>query len=351
MTRRPVRIVALVALVAVMGGAIWWVQSHRHETITVTATFPSTVGLYPGDDVRVVGVPMGTITEITPRGGSVDVEMELDADTPVAADTAAVIVPPGLLSSRYVQLTEPWLDGDRLADGDTIGIERTAAPLELDDVTAQLDGFLEALGPQGGNADGSLGRLVEAADTALAGNGATLRQTLADLADALDTVGTSRGDIVTTIEQLQTFVTSLAGSDDAIRGLERDLGSFTTTLAGQRDQLRTTIDSIATTVKAVNRFVRSTRGDLTANVRLLKRLSTTLVDRQRDLMEIADLGSPSIQAIFGAANLTTGVLDARVNLTPLLTYAGTTLCEILEGAALSVLCPSDVPPPPTGEDH
>ena len=59
------------------------------DTIRVTASFPSTVGLYPGDDVRVVGVPMGTISEITPRGGHVEVVMELDPETPVAADTGA----------------------------------------------------------------------------------------------------------------------------------------------------------------------------------------------------------------------------------------------------------------------
>lgn len=343
------RIIALVGVVALLGGALWWVQANRPDTITVTASFPSTIGLYPGDDVRVVGVPMGTITEITARGGSVEVEMELDADTPVAADTGAVIIPPGLLSSRYIQLTEPWLEGPRLADGAEISSDRTAAPLELDDVTAQLDGFLEALGPSSDN--GSLARLVDSADTALAGNGAILRQTLADLADALDTVGTSRGDIVTTIEQLQTFVTSLAGSDEAIRGLESDLGSFTTALGGQRQQLRATIRSIDTTVRAVDRFVRSTRGDLTANVRLLKRLSTTLVDRQRDLMEITDLGPTGIEAIFGAANLDTGVLDARVDLTALLAQSGTTLCEVLEGVALGALCPAHVPAPPTGEDH
>lgn len=349
MTRRAVAGMLVAGLV--LAALAVWARSSGPETVTVTATFPRTIGLYPGDDVRVVGVPMGTISEITPRGGRVEVVMELDAETPVAADTGAVIVPPGVLSSRYIQLTEPWLDGPRLADGATIDAARTAAPLELDDVTAQLDEFLVALGPRGSDKDGALSGLVDSADVALAGNGATLRQTLADVAAALDTVGTSKGDIVATIEQLQTFVTSLAGSDEAIRTLERSLGTFSTELAAQRRQLRTTIRSIAATIRVVKRFVRTNRGKLTANVELLKRLTTTLADRQRELTEIADLGATGIEAIFGAANLETGVLDARVDLTPLLTYADTTLCELLEGAALGDLCPGNVPPPPTGEEH
>ncbi|HWI42939.1 MAG TPA: MCE family protein [Nocardioides sp.] len=349
MTRRL--LVALVVGVLVLAGVAVWLKSSGSESVRVTATFPRTVGLYPGDDVRVVGVPMGKICSITPRGDKVEVVMELDPDTPVAADTGAVIVPPGVLSSRYVQLTKPWLRGPRLGDGATISAERTAAPLELDDVTQQLDRFLSALGPQGANRKGALAALVDSADTALSGNGATLRQTLADVAAALDTVGTSKGDIVGTIEQLQTFVTSLAGSDDAIRSLERNLGTFSTQLASQRRQLRTTIRNVATAVRLVKHFVRTNRGDITANVALLKRLTTTLEDRKRELTEIADLGATGIEAIFGAANLQTGVLDARVDLTPLLKYSHTSLCEILEGAALGNLCPPDVPPPPTGEQH
>ena len=132
-SRRTVAVLLAIALVA--GGAAW-LLTHQHRTITVTADFPSTVGLYPGDDVRVVGVPVGSITEIRPADGHVEVVMEIDRDTPVAAGTGAVIVPPGLLASRYVQLTQPWLSGPRLEDGAHLDETRTGSPLELDDVTA-----------------------------------------------------------------------------------------------------------------------------------------------------------------------------------------------------------------------
>jgi phospholipid/cholesterol/gamma-HCH transport system substrate-binding protein len=335
-------VLALALAAAVLAAvAVWWVQ-RQQPTITVTADFPTTIGLYPGDDVRMVGVPIGRITEIRPADGHVEVEMELDRDTPAAADTGAVIVPPGLLASRYVQLTEPWLSGPRLADGDHLDETRTASPLELDDVTTQLDQLLVALGPKGANRQGALSALIDSAGRALDGNGATLRQTLTDLADALDTVGESSGDIVATVQQLQTFVTALAGSDGAIRDLEHNLAGVTTDLASQHDQLAATIRGLAATTEAVRGFVRDNRGELTVDVRLLKRLTTTLVDRRRDLMEIADLSPIGTENIFGAANLDTGVLDARVDLTPLLAYPDTTLCQILEGAGLPELCPPSV---------
>lgn len=340
MTRR---LVALVAAIAVIGGLAAWLVGRHDPTITVTADFPTTVGLYPGDDVRMVGVPVGKVSAVTARGDHVEVTMELARATPAAADTGAVIVPPGLLASRYVQLTRPWLSGPRLADGAHLDEAHTAAPLELDDVTAQLNRFLVALGPKGANRGGALSGLVASAGRALDGNGTTLRRTLSDLAGALDTVGHSRGDIVATIQQLQTFVSAMSGSDGAIRELEHNLAGVTADLASQHRQLGATIRGLAATTAAVHRFVRRNQGRLTVDVRLLERLTTTLVDRRRDLVEIADLSPIGTENIFGAANLTTGVLDARVDLTPLLTHADTTVCQILQGAGLGRLCPASVP--------
>lgn len=337
----PIRVgVALLAVLLVAGVVAF--RSGPGD-LTVTASFPRAVGLYAGDDVRVVGVPVGTITKISAAGDHVEVTMRVSRSTPVAADTGAVIVPPGVLSARYVQLTRPWLSGPRLADGARIGPDRTRAPLELDDVTRQLNRFLTALGPQGAGADGALGRLVDASATALGGNGTALRTTLADLARALDAVGSSRGDIVATVEQLQTFVSALAGSDQAVRTLENGLGDVSTQLADQRAQLRSTVRNISTVVTAVDRFVRTNRGEIDADVALLTRLTTTLKDRERELTEIADLGAIGTEGIFGAANLTTGVLEARVDLSALFNSPSTQVCQVLQGLMLPQVCGSSVP--------
>jgi phospholipid/cholesterol/gamma-HCH transport system substrate-binding protein len=334
---------AVIALVLVVGALAWWHHTAGPDRITVTAMFPQAVGLYAGDDVRVLGVPMGTVTDVEQRGDQVAVRMELDPGTPVAADTDAVIVPPGVIASRYVQLTRPWLRGPRLRSGAVLDTARSHAPLELDDVTAELNKFLVALGPQGANGKGALSGLVAASSKALAGNGTDLRHTITDLADALDTLDSSRGDIVSTIEHLQTFVTSLAGSSQAITILENGLANVSGELAAQRPQLEGTIRNVASTVKALRGFVRSNGGVLTKDVAMLARLTTTLVDRKRDLEEIADLGSLGVEGIFGAANLNTGVLDARVDLTPLLDNPDTSLCQILQGLAVPQLCSPTVP--------
>jgi len=338
---------ALVVLLVLLAGFLA-LRPGRND-VTVTASFPRAVGLYAGDDVRVVGVPVGTITKVTAAGDHVDVQMHLSGDTPVAAGTGAVIVPPGVLSARYVQLTEPWKGGPKLADGARITADRTRAPLELDEVTRQLNRFLVALGPDGSGGGGALGRVLGASAAALDGNGTTLHQTLADLSAALDTIGESRGDIVGTIDQLQTFVSTLAGSDRAVRTLERSLADVSGQLAGQRAELRRTVRGTRTALTAVNRFVKTNRGTLDGDIALLSRLSTTLGDRERELTEIADLGATGVEGIFGAANLTTGVLDARVDLTPLFASPATQVCQVLQGLLLPQLCGNAVPRVPNGK--
>lgn len=341
------RIITIAVVLALVLGGLLLARSTRASTIRLSADFTQAIALYPGDDVRVVGVPIGKITRVTPSGDGVTVEMSIDADTPVAADTGAVIVPPGVLSSRYVQLTKPWTGGPRLADGASLSQARTASPLELDDVSRQLDRFLKAVGPDGLNKSGALSRVVDASSRALAGNGTQLRSTLHDLAAALSTLGSNSGNIVTTIEHLGTFAKTLDESDGAIRQVETHLADVSTQLAGQRTQIRSAIHAVREATTAIHTFLKQNKDNLSADVRSLAVLSTTLRDHERDLTEILDLLPLGAQNLLGAGNTSTDTVDTRIDFSagfPATT--ATTLCNLLQQAALSRLCAAIGAPSP-----
>ncbi|HEX7744015.1 MAG TPA: MlaD family protein, partial [Micromonosporaceae bacterium] len=99
--RRPLA-AATVLLTAVAAGVVVW----RHETPQrrVVAHFTKAVGVYPGSDVRVLGVRVGEVSSVTPQGRTVRVEMRYDPEVDVPADAQALIVPPSVVSDRYVQL-------------------------------------------------------------------------------------------------------------------------------------------------------------------------------------------------------------------------------------------------------
>ena len=71
---------------------------------TITAYFPTATAIYPGDDVRVSGVKVGTIDVDRARRHPGQDDAAVDRDVPVPADAKAVIVAQNLVAARYVQL-------------------------------------------------------------------------------------------------------------------------------------------------------------------------------------------------------------------------------------------------------
>ena len=89
----------------------------RGDKIEVTAYFEDSAGLFVGNDVGILGVAVGKITDIEPDGDRVKVTMEIDADRAVPADAGAVVVARSVATDRYVELTPVYDGGPKLADG------------------------------------------------------------------------------------------------------------------------------------------------------------------------------------------------------------------------------------------
>ena len=75
--QRGVAVAATVVLLAALG----WTILRPAGQYRVTAWFDQTVGLYPGSDVRILGIPVGTITDVVPEGDRVRVDMLIDDAT------------------------------------------------------------------------------------------------------------------------------------------------------------------------------------------------------------------------------------------------------------------------------
>ena len=88
--QRGVAMAAALILVAALG----WTILRPAGQYRVTAYFKETVGLYPGSDVRVLGIRIGTIDDVAPLGDRVRVEMSIADDYDVPADADAIVLAP-----------------------------------------------------------------------------------------------------------------------------------------------------------------------------------------------------------------------------------------------------------------
>ncbi len=175
--KRVVASTALLLAILLIAGAAFLVRQVFFGPKTITAYFPTATAIYPGDEVRVSGVKVGTIDTIEPEGTQTKMTLKVDRDVPIPADAKAVIVAQNLVAARYVQLTPAYRSGDgpTMADGAVIPSDRTAVPVEWDEVKTQLMRLATDLGPQTGVSGTSISRFVDSAANALDGNGEKLR--------------------------------------------------------------------------------------------------------------------------------------------------------------------------------
>jgi phospholipid/cholesterol/gamma-HCH transport system substrate-binding protein len=323
---RALLIVFLLVAGFVAGSAVLGGGARVH----ITAHFSRAVGVYPGSDVRVLGVKIGTITEVVPEGATVRVRMSYDADQPVPADAIAVIIPPSVVSDRYVQLAPVYRAGPVLADGADIPLRRTASPVELDDIYAALNDLSVALGPKGANARGALSTVVDVAAANLAGNGAALGQSLADLSRAVQTLGDGRQDLVGVLRDLATFTRALASNDQQVRQFNQLLSSVAGQLAGERTELAAALSNLATALGQVSAFVRENRNQLHADISGLALVAGVLAKQRAALAEVLDTAPLALGNIGNAYNASSGTLDTRDQLGSLADPA--VLCGLLDAA-------------------
>jgi phospholipid/cholesterol/gamma-HCH transport system substrate-binding protein len=248
---------------------------------TITAYFTTTTAIYPGDDVRVAGIKVGSIAGIQPEGTRVKLTMHVDHGVPIPADAKAVVVAQNLVAARYVQLTPAYRSsGPTMGDGAVIPVERTAVPVEWDEVKDQLMRLATDLGPSGKVSSSSIGRFIDSAANALGGNGDKLRQTLAQLSGVGRILADGSGNVVDIIKNLQTFVTALRDSGQQLVQFNDRLATLSSVLNDSRSDLDAALTNLAAALPEVQRFIAGTRDPTAEQIARLADLTQILVDNK-----------------------------------------------------------------------
>ena len=203
----------------------------------VVAYFENSNGVFVGDDVRILGVPVGRITAIEPQPESVKISFWYDSKYKVPADAKAAILSPTLVTSRAIQLTPAYTGGPVMADDAVIPRERTAVPVEWDDVRQQLAKLTEELQPTEPGGVSPLGSVINTTADNLRGQGANIRDTVIKLSQAFSALGDHSTDIFSTIKNLAILVSALQDSTDLMRQLNQNLATVTGLLADDPDEV------------------------------------------------------------------------------------------------------------------
>lgn len=119
-------IAAIAYLSISVGGSRW----HGRTGLKLSASFDQTGTLTVRAPVVVAGVRVGEVSSISlEQNFRAKVEMSLDPELNLPADSSAAIVTSGVLGDKYVEL-QPGGDEKLLKSGDTIAFTESAVILE-----------------------------------------------------------------------------------------------------------------------------------------------------------------------------------------------------------------------------
>jgi phospholipid/cholesterol/gamma-HCH transport system substrate-binding protein len=310
---RWIRVILAALLVVVLAGGVYtvWPSRAGHE---VVAYFPSAVGLYPGDDVRVVGVPVGTIDSIKPRASDVQVTMTVRDGVKLPADARAIVVAPNLVSARFVQFTPAYTGGPVLADGAQIGLDRTGVPVEWDEVKEQLTQLSTQLGPQQGSLQGPLSEFVNQAADTFDGNGDSFRKALRELSQTAGRLGDSRSDLFGTVRNLQVLVNALSNSNEQIVQFSNHVASVSQVLADSSKDLDVTLGTLNQALGDVKGFLNKNNAALIAQVGKLADFTQILTDHSDDIEQILHITPNGLANFYNIYNPAQGTVGGLLSL-------------------------------------
>ena len=305
-------IVPLVVLGFVVAAAVSVFGGDSSKT--VVAHFPRAISVYEGSDVRVLGVPVGTVTRVEPTGTDVTVTMTYDDEVKLPADAKAVIIAPSVVGDRYVQLTPAYSGtGDVLTDGAELSVDDTSEPLELDQIYDSLDRLNVALGPRGANRTGALSDLLAVTADNFGGQGTTFRQTIKDYSRLSATLAGNKEELFGSVEALEGFMQTLADNDQTVRQFNQSLADVSTMLEGEREELVAATRNLSVALTAVKGFVEENKGSLRRNITGLNRVAKVLVRQRAALDEILHVSPTALNNLALTYNPQAGTLDTRSN--------------------------------------
>ncbi len=309
----------------------------------VTVAFPEATQLAQEADVRISGVPVGSVKDKEPNKetGLTDTEIEIDARyAPIPKDTRAILRQKTLLGETYVELSPGKPSSGRVPDGGRLPAGQVAETVELDEILRTFDPATRE----------RFSTWLDQAGVAALGNAEALNDALGLLTpfaeetdDVLSVLRVQSGATRRFIRDTGVVFDSLTARNGQLRDLISNSNRVWETVAARDTQLADTFRVLPTflregreTTRRLTRFADNTNPLITQLRPAARALSPTLIDLNelapdlrglfRDLgpfVKVARKGLPATEQVLDNTKPLLARLDPFLKqLTPVVDYLG-----------------------------
>ena len=250
--------------------------------LELTAEFPRAIGLYAGDQVRVLGLPAGEVTEVEPAIDHVEVTMRLD-DVALAPDAVAALRLRSLIGERFVELGPVWSGkGPKLGSGDVIPRDRTIVPAEISEVLDEATRLADGLDRDAASA------LLRELSEAFGGRHDAVAALTAELGEVGRVLEGRAAEIDRGLAQLDRIVGTLAARDDAVVKIMQGSAAVTDALLAQEGALDASITGLDAMLAELGTFTGDQKERLVALVEVLDRVGQVLKAHEADFGRVVE---------------------------------------------------------------
>jgi phospholipid/cholesterol/gamma-HCH transport system substrate-binding protein len=213
----------------------------------------------PHADVKMRGVTVGEVREITSDGGKARLTLALEpgkADR-IPADVSAQLLPTTLFGERYVALIPPEEpDGRTLTAGSVITQDRSANAIEIGQVLDNVMPMLSAVKPE------KLSATLTAVATALDGRGHQLGETLVRLDGQLNELNPHLPALNEDLRQLVEVSHLYSDVDPELFQAMADFTTTSITVAEQRENLGALYTAVTGSSRDLTTFLRQNQANI-----------------------------------------------------------------------------------------
>ncbi len=250
-----------------------YAQFRFEQGRTYTAIFSNVSGLANGDFVRVAGVEVGKVTQISiTRDSTASVQFTANDNVILTEGSRAAIRYNNLIGDRYLELLEGTGGTRRLAANATIGMDRTSPALDLDALIGGFRPLFRALDPNQVNA--LSGQLI----SAFQGQGDTIGSFLTQTAALTSTLADRDQLIGQVIVNLNTVLASLADQGDQFGKAVDSLSSLMAGLADRKQDLSNGLAYANTAAASITDLLAQARRPLKDTVLQTDRSATQVLN-------------------------------------------------------------------------
>jgi phospholipid/cholesterol/gamma-HCH transport system substrate-binding protein len=243
-------LILLVIAVGLQPEKLWsWATAIRHQ-----AMFAEAGGLAVGNDVRLSGVKIGSVSDVSLQDGEVLVSFVVDSKIRLGADSRAYIRTGTLLGQRV--LTVESAGGGILHASDVIPVARTSSPYSLT------------------QAVGDLTTNTATTDTD------SINQSLDTLSDTVDQIAPQ---LSSTFDGLTRLSSALNGRNDTVKQLLTSAGQVSDVLGERSQQLNTLILNANDLVGVLNDRREAILDLITSTSAVARQLSGLVADNEQQL--------------------------------------------------------------------